>query len=248
MNEQNLMAVYRYMKERGLSDTAIYAMLGNIAVESAYSFDPSIEQQGERKDPAYGLFQFDPRGGLYKPYMDYVKQTEDQDPASIKNQLDFMIDSVQGTYKPGAEYMGFGNVKKVNEAFQGDDVEAATKLFSDKILRPGKPHLDRRLASANTARDLITANLASGIGEVVQFEDPSQTPEEAAQRGSFLEGLRGLYQLFQPKEEAPEPVTQAMPTEDEIVNVLEEQNNFEPVSKDELLRGEQDLMGYKGFM
>jgi len=228
MNEQNLMAVYRYMQERGLSDTAIYAMLGNIAVESAYSFDPSIEQQGERKDPAYGLFQFDPRGGLYQPYMDYVKTTEDQDPASIKNQLDFMIDSVTGDYKPGAEYTGFGNVKKVNEAFQGDDVEEATKLFSEKILRPGKPHLDRRIASANTARDLISANLASGVGEIIAFEDPSQTAEEAGQRGSFLEGLRGLYQLFRGNEEAPEPVTQEMPTDEEIVNVLEEQNNFEP--------------------
>jgi hypothetical protein len=250
MNEQNLMEVYRYMQSRGLSDTAIYAMLGNIAVESAYSFDPSIEQQGERKDPAYGLFQFDPRGGLYKPYMDYVKQTEDQDPASVKHQLDFMIDSVQGTYKPGAEYMGFGNVKKVNEAFQGDDVEAATKLFSDKILRPGKPHLNRRIASANTARDLISANLASGVGEVIAMEDPSQTAEEAGQRGSFLEGLRGLYQLYKRDfgSEAEPVAQQAMPTDEEIVNVLEEQNNFEPVSKDELLRGEEELMGYKGFM
>ena len=186
MNERNLMSVYRYMQERGLSDTAIYAMLGNIAVESANTFDPNIEQRGERKDPAYGLFQFDPRGGLYQPYMDYVKTTEDQDPASIKNQLDFMIDSVQGTYKPGAEYMGFGNVKQVNEAFKGDDVEEATKLFSDKILRPGKPHLSRRVASANTAKDMITANLASGIGEIVSFEDPSQTPEEAFERCGSL--------------------------------------------------------------
>jgi hypothetical protein len=236
MNEQNLMAVYRYMQERGLSDTAIYAMLGNIAVESAFTFDPSIEQKGERKDPAYGLFQFDPRGGLYKPYMDYVETTEDKDPASIKNQLDFMIDSVTGSYKPGAEYMGFGNVKQVNEAFQGDDVEEATKLFSEKILRPGKPHLNRRIASANTARDLITANLASGVGEIIAFEDPSQTAEEAEQRGSFLEGLRGLYQLFRGNEEAPEPVTQEMPTEDEIISVLEEQNNFDPsiVNENEL--------------
>lgn len=249
MNEQNLMAVYRYMQERGLSDTAIYAMLGNIAVESANTFDPNIEQRGERKDPAYGLFQFDPRGGLYQPYMDYVKTTEDQDPASIKNQLDFMIDSVQGTYKPGAEYMGFGNVKQVNEAFQNDDVEEATKLFSDKILRPGKPHLSRRIASANTARDMITANLASGIGEIVSFEDPSQTPEEAEQRGSFLEGLRGLYQLYKRDFGSDaEPVAQEMPSDDEIINVLEEQNNFEPVDEAELLQGEKDLMGYKGFL
>lgn len=232
MNEQNLMSVYRYMKDRGLSDTAIYAMLGNIAVESAYTFDANIEQAGERNDPAYGLFQFDPRGGLYEPYMNYIETTEDKDPGSIKNQLDFMIDSVQGTYKPGAEYIGFGNVKQVRKAFEGDDVDLATKMFSEKILRPGKPHLDRRIASASTARDLISANLASGVGEAIAFEDPNQTAEEAQQRGSFLEGLRGLYQLFR-GDEAPEPVTQEMPTEEEIVNVLEEQNNFDPSVVDE---------------
>ena len=137
----------------------------------------------------------------------------------------------------------------MNEAFKGDDVEEATKLFSDKILRPGKPHLSRRVASANTAKDMITANLASGIGEIVSFEDPSQTPEEAEQRGSFLEGLRGLYQLYkQDFGSDAEPVAQEMPSDDEVINVLEEQNNFEPVDEAELLQGEKDLMGYKGFL
>jgi hypothetical protein len=96
---------------------------------------------------------------------------------------------------------------------------------------------------------MITANLASGIGEIVSFEDPSQTPEEAEQRGSFLEGLRGLYQLYKRDFGSnAEPVAQEMPSDDEIINVLEEQNNFEPVDEAELLQGEKDLMGYKGFL
>jgi hypothetical protein len=188
MNEQNLMQVYNYMKDRGLSDTAIFAMLGNIAVESAYTFDPEIEQAGERNDPAYGLFQFDPRGGLYKPYMEYVEQTEDKDPASVKNQLDFMIDSIQGNYKPGEEYIGFGNARKIREVFESGDVEEATKMFSDRVLRPGKPHLDRRLASANTARDLIANIQNSGYGDVIAFEDPAEVPADRERTGNFSKG------------------------------------------------------------
>lgn len=188
MNEQKLYQVYRYMKDRGLSDTAIFAMLGNIAVESAYSFDPTIEQKGERNDPAYGLFQFDPRGGLYEPFMEYVSQTEDQDPASIKNQLDFMIDSVTGAYAPGAEYMGYGNVAKVQEAFEGGDVEEATKMFSERILRPGKPHLDRRVASANTTREILDQMMKSGTGSLIAFEDPSEVPADAERTGNFSKG------------------------------------------------------------
>ena len=71
----------------------------------------------------------------------------------------------------------------------------------------------------------VTANLASGVGEIIAFEDPSQTAEEAEQRGSFLEGLRGLYQLYKRDFGSDaEPVAQEMPSDDEIINVLEEQS------------------------
>ena len=147
-------AVYKHLRSRNVPEVAAKAMVANVAVESGYTFDSSVQQKGDRTDPAYGLFQFDPRGkGLDKPYQKYLKDTEKTD--SMEAQLDFFVDSVYGNYKPGKEHMGYGNVNKFKKAAEEGDIEKATKEFSSKLLRPGKPHMDRRVNAAKNINQYI---------------------------------------------------------------------------------------------
>lgn len=151
---ENIQAIKAHLESKGVPAVGIQAMLANIGVETGYTYDYTTEQKGERSDPARGLFQFDPRGkGLTKPYGDYLRQEERED--SMEAQLDFMVDSITGRYKAGQEYIGAGNAARIAEAFKGGDVVEATKLFSEKILRPGKPHLDRRIAEAKKLESLF---------------------------------------------------------------------------------------------
>ena len=150
----NVYAIADHLAARGVPETGIKAMMANIGVETGYTYDYLTEQKGDRSDPARGLFQFDPRGkGLTKPYGEYLRETEQGD--SMEAQLDFMVDSITGKYKAGRDYIGAGNADKIKKAFGEGDVVEATKLFSEKILRPGKPHLDRRVAEAKKLEKLL---------------------------------------------------------------------------------------------
>ena len=149
----NREAIKTHLESRGVPAVGIKAMMANIGVETGYSYDYTTEQKGERTDPARGLFQFDPRGkGLTKPYAAYLEEKGLDD--SMESQLDFMVDSITGTYKAGRDYIGAGNAKQVREAFNGGDVVKAVEIFSSKVLRPGKPHLDRRVAEAKKLESL----------------------------------------------------------------------------------------------
>jgi hypothetical protein len=154
MNDFKGKSVYSHLISKGVPEVAAKAIVANVAVESGYTFDHTVKQKGERTDPAYGLFQFDPRGkGLDKPYQKYLEDTEKSD--SMEAQLDFFVDSVYGDYKAGRVHMGAGNVKKFKEAAESGDVTEATKAFSQKLLRPGKPHLDRRVNAAKNIKQYI---------------------------------------------------------------------------------------------
>lgn len=72
--EERVQYIYNRLRAKNLTDTEARAMLANIEVETGGSFDPAQLQKGSRKDPAFGLFQFDPRGlGLAKPYLSMLR-------------------------------------------------------------------------------------------------------------------------------------------------------------------------------
>jgi hypothetical protein len=120
-------------------------MLANSAVETGGTFDYKQKQRG-RLCPAVGLFQFDPRGkGLHKLYLDYLDHVRSVD--SAEQQLNMLVDILFRTWKAGVAYVGSGNVTKVLQAADKSPLEA-TRAFSERLLRPGRPHMERRLAAA----------------------------------------------------------------------------------------------------
>lgn len=145
-NLPNLRLCYQHLrKEPELSDNLIVAMLANSAVETGGTFNYRERQKG-RLCPAYGLFQFDPRGkGLHSLYLDYLDHVNGED--SAEHQLDMLVDILFKSWKVGVTYVGSGNVTKVLQAATIGPLEA-TRALSDHLLRPGKPHLDRRIKAA----------------------------------------------------------------------------------------------------
>jgi hypothetical protein len=132
-------------KEPELSDNLIVAMLANSAVETGGTFNYRERQKG-RLCPAIGLFQMDPRGaGLWKLYLEYLDYRKEEDSAEV--QLDMVTDIMLRVWQTGVTYVGSGNVTKVLQAAKKGPLEA-TKALSDHFLRPGKPHMERRIKAA----------------------------------------------------------------------------------------------------
>lgn len=143
----------RHLRSQGLSTTGISALLGNIEVETGGQFSHETVERGtvEGDTPARGLFQFESDGlGLQAPYDNYLKDTGRQD--SQESQLQFIVDVLMDNYDPGAEHIGRGNIQKVREAIDSGDLQRATEEFSNRILRPSTPHMDRRLQAAQRAQ------------------------------------------------------------------------------------------------
>jgi len=145
-NLPNLRYCYAHLrKEPELSDNLIVAMLANSAVETGGTFNYKEKQRG-RLTPAIGLFQFDPRGkGLWKLYLEYLDYVRAED--SAERQLDMLVDILFRSWKTGVDYVGSGNVNRVLQAAEIGPLEA-TRAFSERLLRPGKPHMDRRMKAA----------------------------------------------------------------------------------------------------
>jgi hypothetical protein len=138
-------------REPEIPENLIAAMLANIAVETGYTYDPTTKQKG-RSDPAYGLFQLDPRGGLYDLYTTYMETTHAED--CLETQVHFMTDILLGHWDKGATHIGRGNIKKVMSAAERSR-ELTTEYFCSLILRPGKPHMYRRLAELDEVAKIM---------------------------------------------------------------------------------------------
>lgn len=151
--ENSVRVLKHLLKETELDTNLIVALMANIAVETGYSYDFKTKQRGKRTDPAFGLFQFDPRGAglasLFYEYLEYRKCTD-----SMEAQIDFIVDILLKAWKQGVSHVGSGNVDKVLEAARLGPAQA-TEAFCSHILRPGKPHMDRRLAAVKMVQDLM---------------------------------------------------------------------------------------------
>jgi hypothetical protein len=141
---QKKIDLYDLLRKEGCSRNLAIALLANIEVETGGTFDHTIKQRG-RTNPAYGLFQFDPIGGLYALYYEYLEEEGVRD--SAKAQVEFIVDTLSTQYRKGVTQVGRGNINKVMTASRISP-EAGAEAFCTFILRPGKPHLNRRIVAA----------------------------------------------------------------------------------------------------
>jgi hypothetical protein len=125
------------------------ALMGNIAVESDYTFDYTKKQNDGGR--GRGLFQMEKNRGMFNAYNKYLNKNDIQD--SAQAQIDFMenILSSADLYDIGA-----GHRRAMKKAFESGNIPRITREFSERVLRPGIPHMDSRLEQAKkyTPRDL----------------------------------------------------------------------------------------------
>jgi len=118
-------------------------IMGNIDVESG--FDPNKKQilNDGTIGKGRGLFQMEIGGPMFTAYQQYIKNNNM--PNTGGSQINFVMQAL----KDDSVYdIGSGNRKKLQAAFKTGNVDLITKEFSKRFLRPGKPHLNRRLKSA----------------------------------------------------------------------------------------------------
>jgi hypothetical protein len=136
----NKTRVLNLVKERFKDPKVVAGIMGNIAQETGNTFDYKQKQVGGGSGE--GLFQFE--GGFKDGYKKYLTKNKKED--SDVSQLDFM----KSVLEKSDDYdIGGGHREKVQEAFKSGDIDKITEEFSNKVLRPGKPQIDKRKGFAN---------------------------------------------------------------------------------------------------
>lgn len=141
--------IVNILSRASLPQHVIAGVLGNIDVETGGSFDYTQKQQGGN---GYGLFQFD----FHKPFYDkWLKETGKED--SDASQTEYFLDTIYGDSQ---DVIGKKMARDIqNKLAETQTAAEAAQVLSDMWLRPGKPHLDRRMRSA-TVFDTVMSDMA----------------------------------------------------------------------------------------
>ena len=148
--------VFNFFKEKGYPDESIAAIMGNIAVE-APTFKYSEKEKGGKKgrDQGIGLFQF--TKGRQDDYKKYLRDNKLSDNAI--NQLEYVHEQMTSDSKDELSYdVGVKNRERLRKVLLGKGmgaVEDRAKFISDIFLRPGKPHMERRMEESLNMYDMI---------------------------------------------------------------------------------------------
>tara|TARA_R100001086_G_scaffold250110_1_gene193999 strand:- start:17626 stop:20865 length:3240 start_codon:yes stop_codon:yes gene_type:complete len=153
--------IYNYLKENypQLTDDAIAGIMGNIGVETGYTYEYTTRQNentGDQMGPGMGLFQFDEQK---KPYLNYLKANNKKD--SMASQLDYFVqsiynkDAVPHPKNESGFRIGKTNAENLQASFANKDAKAIALDIMNKHLKPGIPHADRRANKAEEIKELI---------------------------------------------------------------------------------------------
>ena len=129
------------------SPAVVSGIMGNIHQETGGSFDFKQKQIGGGKGE--GLFQFTSKG-FKDGYKRFLKELDFED--SAESQIGFMSNVLD---TDEFHDIGAGNRAKVKKAFESGDVDTITEEFSKRVLRPGKPQLDKRKKFSKEVFDVL---------------------------------------------------------------------------------------------
>jgi len=163
--------VYDFYKEKKYPSESIAAIMGNIAVE-APTFKGTQRESGKKKglNQGLGLFQF--TQGRQKDYKRYLK--DNKLPNNEQNQMEYAHEQMTSTEGEGVlPYdAGPGNRQRLRKILLGKGmgaVEDRAKAISDLFLRPGVPHIERRMEESlnmfHRIPDVELYNKGGGIGQ-----------------------------------------------------------------------------------
>jgi len=108
----------------GFEPDEIPALLGNIDVETGGSFDFRQIEDTTDENKGYGLFQF--TGGHLTSYLDYLKDTEQEDSADA--QTKFVYANIYDDDPP--HVIGAGNQEKIRKVFEDGSPSEQSDVFA----------------------------------------------------------------------------------------------------------------------
>lgn len=163
--------VYDFYKEKKYPSESIAAIMGNIAVE-APTFKGTQRESGKKRglNQGLGLFQF--THGRQKDYKRYLK--DNKLPDNEQNQMEYAHEQMTSAEGEGVlPYdAGPGNRQRLRKILLGKGmgaVEDRAKAISDLFLRPGVPHIERRMEESlnmfHRIPDVELYNKGGGIGQ-----------------------------------------------------------------------------------
>lgn len=138
--------VVKVLSNASLPQHVIAGVLGNIDVETGGTFDYTQKQKGGN---GYGLFQFD----FHKPYYDqWLEETGKKD--SEAAQTEYFLDTIYGGSQ---DIIGKKMAREIQSKLaETQTAQEAAKVLSEMWLKPGKPHLGRRMHSAAVFDNVMT--------------------------------------------------------------------------------------------
>ncbi|MDE0590418.1 phage tail tip lysozyme [Halocynthiibacter sp. C4] len=120
---------------RGVPEHIAYGIGGNISVESG--FNSGINEINPVVEGSRGGFGLNQWTGPRRTQLEAFAADLGVAPDDMDAQLDFTLWELLNTEKRAAEAL-----------FSASTPEEAARIYSDQFLRPGIPHLDRRIAEA----------------------------------------------------------------------------------------------------
>lgn len=194
--------VIQGLLDRGVAPHIAQGIAGNIEIESG--FNPGINEinpvvPGSRG--GFGLFQ---HTGPRRRELEAFAQSRGVPVDSIDTQLDFALQELQTTESRAGSALA-----------QTTTAEEAARVFSEQFLRPGVPHLERRIAAA-TGADISggggSAALAGGAGDDVAGETPEERIHRFYREGLLSPEMRAQYEArFGVPQATPQPAPQQLP-------------------------------------
>ena len=187
------------LKKHFPDDSAVAGILGNMEVETGGSFDYEQKQVG---GSGQGLIQMD--GGMKDAYFNtYLKNNNKED--SAESQVLFIKDILNS----GENYdIGAGHRKKLKEAFESKDPQRISDEFTNRVERPGVPHLERR----KKATEKFYNKFKKAVGDGAALLNPLAVEE--AHAGSFDNPLDEFLPDEQQSTEEASPLDQFLPGEE----------------------------------
>jgi len=167
--QQRRSQIINQLDEAGLSVPAIKAIVGNIDIETGGTFSHTQKQEGGN---GYGLFQLD----FQKPFYDKYLESQNLED-SISSQVSYFLNEINT-----GDTIGAGNAKSIMDVFNDPKTtpKEATIVLVDKFFKPGKPHLERRIASAMQGYDEELEGFKEGGLADNADDTPGATESEVA--------------------------------------------------------------------
>jgi N-acetylmuramoyl-L-alanine amidase len=174
-----------FFRSNGFPEVSVGAIMGNIEAES--EFDPNLIEKGS--GIGLGLFQWS-----------YERRTKLENYGTdVDHQLQFALAEITGNVgNTGAskEWINKSGYKTLDDFMSGNgSLEELTKAFCYCFERPGIPHIERRIQSANTYYNKFTGSAVPTVSNATNGTNGT-TGTSTTQKYEMLELEATNYQII----------------------------------------------------